>query len=432
MPIRLKTQDKNFAANFRDFLALRQTQAPPVREAVSAIIQQTRAKGDQALIASAKKFDGVALTQGDLRLPVAEMKKIAAACPAETREALHFAARRIQTWHAKQKPQNISFTDEQNVELSWRWQPLDSVGLYIPGGNACYPSSVLMSAIPAKLAGVERIAAATPANATDNPLLMEALLAAGIEEVWRMGGATAIAAFAYGTQTIRPVDKIFGPGNAYVAEAKRQVFGDVGIDMIAGPSEILIIADRANNPEWIAADLLSQAEHDESAQSILITDDEKLAQHTADAVERQLSRLARKDIARASWKKYGAIIIVEQIDDAAALANQIAAEHIEILTENPKEFAQAIRHAGSIFLGAHTPEALGDYVIGANHILPTARAARYASGLGLTDFMKRVSILHCPPTGFGDLADAAIKLAEAEGLQGHAFAAAIRLRKNTP
>ena len=432
MPSWLQTKDKNFAADFRDFLALRQSEEPSVRETVSEIIRQTRQLGDPALVASAKKFDRVTLKDSELRLPAAEIKKIAAACPEETRQALNFAARRIKIWHAKQKPQNITFTDEQNVELSWRWQPLDSVGLYIPGGNACYPSSVLMSAIPAKLAGVKRIAAATPANATDNPLLMEALLVAGIDEVWRMGGATAIAAFAYGTQTIAPVDKIIGPGNAYVAEAKRQVFGDVGIDMIAGPSEILIIADRANNPEWIAADLLSQAEHDQSAQSILITDDEALAEQTTAAVERQLSHLNRKAIASESWKKYGAIIIVEQIDDAAALANQIAAEHIEILTENPKEFSQAIRHAGSIFLGAHTPEALGDYVIGANHILPTARAARYASGLGLTDFMKRSSILQCPQTGFGELADAAIKLAEAEGLQAHALAAAIRLRKNTP
>ena len=432
MPSWLKTNDKGFAENFREFLALRQEEDSSLRERVSAIIKDTRARGDQALIDSAQKFDGVALNKDDLRLSSEDIQKTAAECPSETRKALDFAASRIEAWHKKQKPENFDFKDDENVELSWRWQALDSVGLYIPGGHACYPSTVLMNAIPAQLAGVKRIAAATPANATDNPLLMAALERCGISEVWRMGGATAIAALAYGTKSVAPVDKITGPGNAYVAEAKRQVFGDVGIDMIAGPSEILIIAEKQNNPEWIAADLLSQAEHDENAQSILITDDEAFAQKIAAAVDSQLAHLTRKAIASASWQKYGAIIIADTISDAAALANQIAAEHVEVLTQNPKAFAQKIRHAGSIFLGPHTPEVLGDYVIGANHILPTARAARYASGLGLTDFMKRSSILQCPPGGFAHLADAAITLAEAEGLQAHAFAAAIRLRKNTP
>jgi histidinol dehydrogenase len=350
------------------------------------------------------------------------------ACDATTLDALKFARDRIETFHRRQLPKDERFTDPLGVELGWRWSAVEAVGLYVPGGTAAYPSSVLMNAVPAKVAGVSRVVMVVPApDGKLNPLVLAAAQLSGISEIYRVGGAQAVAALAYGTTTIAPVAKIVGPGNAYVAAAKRLVFGKVGIDMIAGPSEVLVIADDTGNADWIAADLLAQAEHDTSAQSILITDSKGLADDVERAVAAQLALLPRAEIARASWNDFGAIILVESIGDAIGIANAIAAEHLEIMTAEPESVAAQIRNAGAIFLGAYTPEAIGDYVGGSNHVLPTARSARFSSGLSVLDFMKRTSLLKCGPEQLRALGPAAMTLGEAEGLQAHSRSVGFRL-----
>ena len=363
-----------------------------------------------------------------LRISDAEIEAAETRCSRDALAALALAKERIEVFHRSQRPPDLMTTDELGVTLGWRWTPLESVGIYVPGGTASYPSSVLMNAVPAKVAGVTRIAMAVPTPRGEiNPLVLAAARLSGVDEIFRVGGAQAIAALAYGTRSIAPVAKIVGPGNAYVAAAKRRVFGQVGIDMIAGPSEVLIIADSDANPEWIAADLLAQAEHDAAAQSILVTDHAALAAAVEAAVERQLATLPRAEIARASWREFGAIILVRHLDDAVALCDKIAPEHLEIETADPEALAGRVRNAGSIFLGSHTPEAIGDYVGGPNHVLPTARSARFSSGLGVPDFMKRTSILKCGPEALRTLGPAAIALGRAEGLEGHARSVAMRL-----
>jgi histidinol dehydrogenase len=363
-----------------------------------------------------------------MRVTEAEIAVSLAACDRETLSALELARTRIESHHRRQLPADDRYTDALGAELGTRWTAIESVGLYVPGGLASYPSSVLMNAVPARVAGVPRVAMAVPSPGGEmNPLVLAAAHLAGVTEIYRIGGAQAVAALAYGTETIAPVAKIVGPGNAYVAAAKRQVFGVVGIDSIAGPSEVLIIADRANNPEWLAADLLAQAEHDSAAQAILITDDAELAREVEAAVARQLVALPRGNIAGASWETFGAIILVRSLEDAPPLADRIAAEHLEIATAEPDQLAARIRNAGAIFLGAHTPEVIGDYVAGSNHVLPTARSARFSSGLGVLDFMKRTSILRLDAGALASLAPAAMGLARAEGLEAHRRSVAVRL-----
>src|SRR6185437_12066378 len=383
-----------------------------------------------ALIEATRKFDRLDIDAPRLRVTAAEIDAAVKACDPATLDALEFARGRIESFHRHQVPKDVRFTDAQGVELGWRWSAIESVGLYVPGGTAAYPSSVLMNAVPAKVAGVGRVVMVVPSpDGKLNPLVLAAAHLGGVSEIYRVGGAQAIAALAHGTATIAPVAKIVGPGNAYVAAAKRLVFGKVGIDMIAGPSEVLVIADDTANTSWIAADLLAQAEHDESAQSILITDSKRLASEVEQAVDAQLKTLPRGRIAGASWQDFGAIILVKNLDDAVPLADAIAAEHLEIMTTDPDAYSSKIRNAGAIFLGAHTPEAIGDYVGGSNHVLPTARSARFSSGLGVLDFMKRTSILKCGPDQLGALGPAAIALGEAEGLDAHARSVAIRLNR---
>jgi histidinol dehydrogenase len=428
MPQRLNSTDSDFAERFRAFLAVKREASADVDQAVRAIIADVAGRGDAALIELTKKYDRLDLTAATLRVSTAELEAAAAVCKPKALDALKLARDRIEAFHVRQKPKDDTFTDSLGVELGSRWTAVEAVGLYVPGGTAAYPSSVLMNAVPAKVAGVPRIVMVVPAPGGKlNPLVLAAAKLAGIDEVYRIGGAQAIAALAYGTQTIKPVAKIVGPGNAYVAAAKRVVFGKVGIDMIAGPSEVLIIADKTANPDWIAADLLAQAEHDESAQSILITDDAALAGQVEKAVEAQLKTLPRADIARASWRDYGAVIVLSKLADAVALTDQIAPEHLEIVGADAERMADSIRNAGAIFVGAHTPEAIGDYVAGSNHVLPTARSARFSSGLGVLDFMKRTSLLKCGPDQLRALGPAAIALGEAEGLAAHARSVSIRL-----
>jgi histidinol dehydrogenase len=428
MPQRLNSTDSDFAERFRAFLAVKREASADVDQAVRAIIADVAGRGDAALIELTKKYDRLDLTAATLRVSTAELEAAAAVCDPKALDALKLARDRIEAFHVRQKPKDDTFTDSLGVELGSRWTAVEAVGLYVPGGTAAYPSSVLMNAVPAKVAGVPRIVMVVPAPGGKlNPLVLAAAKLAGIDEVYRIGGAQAIAALAYGTQTIKPVAKIVGPGNAYVAAAKRVVFGKVGIDMIAGPSEVLIIADKTANPDWIAADLLAQAEHDESAQSILITDDAALAGQVEKAVEAQLKTLPRADIARASWRDYGAVIVLSKLADAVALTDQIAPEHLEIVGADAERMADSIRNAGAIFVGAHTPEAIGDYVAGSNHVLPTARSARFSSGLGVLDFMKRTSLLKCGPDQLRALGPAAIALGEAEGLAAHARSVSIRL-----
>jgi histidinol dehydrogenase len=428
MPQRLNSTDSDFAERFRAFLAVKREASADVDQAVRAIIADVAGRGDAALIELTKKYDRLDLTAATLRVSTAELEAAAAVCEPKALDALKLARDRIEAFHVRQKPKDDTFTDSLGVELGSRWTAVEAVGLYVPGGTAAYPSSVLMNAVPAKVAGVPRIVMVVPAPGGKlNPLVLAAAKLAGIDEVYRIGGAQAIAALAYGTQTIKPVAKIVGPGNAYVAAAKRVVFGKVGIDMIAGPSEVLIIADKTANPEWIAADLLAQAEHDESAQSILITDDAALAGQVEKAVEAQLKTLPRADIARASWRDYGAVIVLSKLADAVALTDQSAPEHLEIVGADAERMADSIRNAGAIFVGAHTPEAIGDYVAGSNHVLPTARSARFSSGLGVLDFMKRTSLLKCGPDQLRALGPAAIALGEAEGLAAHARSVSIRL-----
>jgi histidinol dehydrogenase len=430
MPIRLDSKSPDFAAHFAAFLATKREVAEDVEQAVRAIVADVRQRGDAALVELTRKFDRLDIDAAGLRVSPQEIDAAAGACEGKALDALKLARDRIEAYHRRQKPSDERFTDPLGVELGHRWTAIEAVGLYVPGGTAAYPSSVLMNAVPAKVAGVPRLVMVVPSpEGKLAPLVLAAAKLAGVDEVYRIGGAQAVAALAYGTETIKPVAKIVGPGNAYVAAAKRHVFGKVGIDMIAGPSEVLIIADRSGNPDWIAADLLAQAEHDTAAQSILITDDIALADATEKAVGAQLSTLPRSAIAGASWRDYGAIIVVRDLNEAIPLTDAIAPEHLEIETANAEQLAGNIRNAGAIFLGAHTPEAIGDYVGGSNHVLPTARSARFSSGLGVLDFMKRTSILKCGPEQLSALGPAAIALGEAEGLDGHARSVAIRLNR---
>jgi len=430
MAIRLDTRAADFAQRFRRFLETKREVAADVEASVRAIIADVATRGDRALCDYTAKFDGFDPAATGLRVGAEEITAALAACERRLLDALEFAHSRIEAFHRRQMPKDDVFTDAIGVELGWRWTAIEAVGLYVPGGTAAYPSSVLMNAVPAKVAGVPRLVMVAPApgGVVPAPVLAAAKLC-GVDEVYRIGGAQAIAALAYGTATISQVAKIIGPGNAYVAAAKRAVFGKVGIDMIAGPSEVLILADRSANAEWIAADLLAQAEHDESAQAMLLTDDEKLATAVERAVEAQLALLKRGKIAGASWRDFGAIVLVRDLDEALTLVDAIAPEHLEIAAANGDALARRIRNAGAIFIGPHTPEAIGDYVAGSNHVLPTARSARFSSGLGVLDFMKRSSLLKCGPEQMRALAEAAITLATAEGLDAHARSIAIRLNR---
>ena len=428
MPVRLDRSSADFDERFGKFLAAKREVSADVEAAARAIVQDVATRGDAALIEATKKFDRLELDAKNLRVTPAEIEAAVKACDAPTLDALKFARDRIETFHRKQMPKDERFTDAAGVELGWRWSAVEAVGLYVPGGTAAYPSSVLMNAVPATVAGVARLVMVVPSpGGTLNPLVLAAAQLGGVSEIYRVGGAQAVAALAYGTATIAPVAKIVGPGNAYVAAAKRLVFGKVGIDMIAGPSEVLVIADDSGNASWIAADLLAQAEHDVSAQSILITDDAVLAAAVEKAVAAQLKTLPRADVASASWRDFGAIIMVGQLADALPLVDRLAPEHLEIAAAGADALAAKIRNAGAIFIGAHTPEAIGDYVAGSNHVLPTARSARFSSGLGVLDFMKRTSLLKCGPEQLRALGPAAISLGEAEGLGAHARSVSIRL-----
>jgi histidinol dehydrogenase len=428
MPLHLTTADPDFESKFAAFLAGKREVSDDVEAVVRAIIAQVRKDGDKALVELTRRFDRLDLASTGIRVSGREIEAAVAASGKETLAALELARGRIETHHRRQLPSDDRYTDALGAELGSRWTAIESVGLYVPGGLASYPSSVLMNAVPAKVAGVPRIAMAVPSPGGDmNPLVLAAAHMTGVTEIYRIGGAQAVAALAHGTDTVAAVAKIVGPGNAYVAAAKRQVFGTVGIDSIAGPSEVLVIADRDNDPEWIAADLLAQAEHDSAAQAILMTDDASLAERVAAAVERQLHGLPRGNIAGASWQTFGAIILLRSLDEAPRLADRIAAEHLEVATRDPEQLAARIRNAGAIFLGAHTPEVIGDYVAGSNHVLPTARSARFSSGLGVLDFMKRTSILKLDGRALAALAPAAMTLATAEGLDAHRRSVAIRI-----
>jgi histidinol dehydrogenase len=427
--LRLSTRDPGFEQAFRRLVRERRESDDDVARDVSLILADVRNRGDVALAELSARFDGHGLTDdASWRIEPAACREAFDALKPELRAALELAAARITAYHEAQKPEDRDYTDEAGVRLGAKWLPVDAAGLYVPGGRAAYPSSLLMNAIPAKVAGVERLVVVTPTpKGVINPLVLAAAYLAGVDELWRVGGAQAIGALAYGTERIRPVDVITGPGNAWVAEAKRQLFGVVGIDMVAGPSEILVIADANNDPEWIAADLLSQAEHDPSSQSILITDDALFADTVADRVGVEIAMLPTARVADQSWKTHGVIIEVESLDEAPALANALAAEHVEIATDDPEALFTRIRHAGSVFLGRYTPEAVGDYVAGPNHVLPTGRRARFASGLSVVDFMKRTSFIQLDQRALAAIGPAAIALAEAEGLPAHARSIETRL-----
>ena len=430
MPFRLDSRHAGFAEEFETLLGSKREVSEEVSAAVATILADVRTRGDEAVLAYSDRFDKLPLTAATLAFSADEIDAADASISGEVRAALQFAHDRIVAHHEKQKPLDHIYQDPLGVTLGTVWTPMDAVGIYVPGGTANYPSSVLMGAIPARIAGVGRIALTVPSpGGVISPAVLAAAKMAGVTEVYRLGGAQAIAALAYGTETIKPVSKIIGPGNAYVAAAKRQVFGTVGIDSIAGPSEVLIIADKTANPSWIAADLLAQAEHGGGAQSILVTTDAALADSVAIEVERQMALLPRADITRAGWQEFGAIIIVQSLGEAVELANRIASEHVELMLDDPRALQPKIRNAGAIFLGHHTPEAIGDYVGGSNHVLPTARSARYASGLGVLDFMKRTSILGCDPASLAQLAPAAVTLAETEGLSAHGRSVSIRLNR---
>ena len=427
--LRAHIDDTDFASRFAALQQMKREQSVDVNEAVAAIIDDVRVRGDAALIELTAKYDRQTLSADSLRIGDDEIDAAMRACAPETKAALELAAQRIGDFHARQKPEDARFTDAAGVEMGHRWTPVDAAGLYVPGGLANYPSSVLMNAIPARVAGVGRVVMVVPTpDGQINPLVLVAAKLAGVDEIYRIGGAQAVAALAYGTNSIAPVNVIVGPGNAYVAAAKKQVFGQVGIDMIAGPSEILVVADAENDPAWMAADLLSQAEHDEVAQSILICADNAYADAVAAAVESALKTLPRQDIARASWENFGAILVVNDLHaQAPELVNQLAPEHLELAVAEPDAMADKIRHAGAIFLGRHTPEAIGDYIAGPNHVLPTARAARYASGLSVLDFMKRSSLVKCDADALAAIGPAAVRLAEEEGLDAHGRSISIRL-----
>lgn len=419
--------DPGFEAAFAAFIDERRETPEEVDAAVRDVLAAVKAEGVAALLRFSKDFDRLELTEQTLRVSADEIAAGAAECAPEVRAAIDFAAKRIRAYHERQRPADQSFVDEAGVQLGWRWTPLEAVGIYVPGGRAAYPSTVLMNAVPAAAAGVSRIAMVTPPGRLQ-PAVLAAAQAAGVTEIWRVGGAQAVAALAYGAGPIKPVDKIVGPGNAYVTAAKRRVYGTVGIDALAGPSEIVVVADAANDPDWIAADLLSQAEHDPAAQSILITDDEAFGAAVVASVERQIGQLGTGDVAAASWRDHGAVVVAP-LKEAPGLVDLIAPEHVEFAIEQPERLADRVRHAGAIFLGRYTPEAIGDYVAGSNHVLPTSRAARFSSGLSLYDFIKRTSIVKCDADSFGVLGPHTRVLAEAEGLPAHARSAAIRLNR---
>ena len=428
MARRLDSAGAGFAAALDALLVDRRGVADNVDREAAAIVDAVREGGDTALLDYTARFDRIALTPDTLRLSADERTTHAAAASNSVRDALVQAAERIEAFHRRLMPADLDYRDHAGVRLGARWRPLDAVGLYVPGGTAAYPSTVLMNAIPARVAGVDRIAMTVPTpDGGLDPAVMAAAEVAGVTEIYRVGGAQAVAALAYGTETIAPVDKIVGPGNAYVAAAKRLVFGTVGIDMIAGPSEILVVADNANEPAWIAADLLSQAEHDEDAQAILVTDDRAFAAQVTEAVTAHLAKLPRTAIAAASWRDHGAVIVVRSLDEAPALINRLAPEHLELAVAEPARLAEAVTSAGAIFLGRHTPEAIGDYVAGPNHVLPTARSARFSSGLSPLDFLKRTTIVGCDAASLARIGPAAVTLAEAEGLHAHALSVALRL-----
>ena len=434
MPVFLNATDPNFETEFQTLLSAKREYSPDVDQVVADIIADVRAHGDAALLEYTERFDRLTLAPETLRLSGAEIAAEIQKVAPEDRAALELAADRIRAYHAEQMPQDAWWKDASGAELGWRWTPVSAAGLYVPGGLATYPSSVLMNAIPAKVAGVERLAITVPTpDGAINPLVILAAELAGVDEIYRIGGAQAIAALAYGTSSVAPVDKITGPGNAFVAAAKRRVFGKVGIDMIAGPSEILVIADKDNNPDWIALDLLSQAEHDESAQSILITDDADFASAVWASVDKFLQTLERREIAGASWRDYGAIILVSDMDHAVALSDRIAPEHLEICVDDAMGVSEKIHHAGAIFIGAWTPEAIGDYVGGPNHVLPTARSARFSSGLSVMDFVKRTTLSRMTPDALAQIGPAAERLASSEGLEAHGLSVTARLKQiNTP
>ncbi|RVT92576.1 histidinol dehydrogenase [Sphingomonas crocodyli] len=428
MPHRLDSRTTGFAAAFADLVDARREADEDVSRDVTAIVAEVRKNGDAALADYTRRFDGHDLDAGGWKVDRAECEAALAALDPKLREALELAATRIRAYHAAQKPDDRDSVDASGVRMGARWSAVDAAGLYVPGGRAAYPSSVLMNAIPAKVAGVGRLTMVTPTpKGATNPLVLAAAAIAGVDEVWRVGGAQAIAALAYGTDRIEPVDVIVGPGNAWVAEAKRQLYGVVGIDMVAGPSEIVVVADAANDPAWIAADLLSQAEHDPTSQSILFTDDAAFADKVAAEVDRQIPLLSTAATAATSWADNGAIIVVGSLDEAPALCDRLAPEHLELAVADPEKLFDRIRHAGSVFLGRHTPEAVGDYVAGPNHVLPTGRRARFASGLSVLDFMKRTSFIALDDTAIRAIGPAAVALAEAEGLPAHAASVAMRL-----
>lgn len=428
MPTFLSTTDADFETRFAALLGMKREESEDVDMAVAAIIADVRARGDAAVLELTARFDRLELTHATMAFTAEEIDSECAKVSPEDRAALELAADRIRAYHARQLPRDEMWTDEAGATLGWRWTPVSAAGLYVPGGIATYPSSVLMNAIPAKVAGVQRLVITCPTpGGVVNPLVLLAARIAGVDTIYRIGGAQAVAALAYGTQTIASVDKITGPGNAYVAAAKRRVFGRVGIDMIAGPSEILVIADRDNDPDWIALDLLSQAEHDASAQSILITDDAGFAAAVVQAVEKRLETLERRDIAGASWRDNGAVIVTRDLSEAASLSNRIAPEHLELCTADPEALSRLITHAGAIFLGAWTPEAIGDYVGGPNHVLPTARSARFSSGLSVMDFVKRTTLARMTPEALRLIGPAAERLAISESLQAHGLSVRARL-----
>ncbi len=428
MVLKLKTSEIDFAEKFANLLTMKREASVDVNATVAGIVGDVQTRGDAAVIEYTARFDGFDVEAQTLAITEEEMEQAFRDCDDKVLSALEFAHARIKTYHERQKPQNDRFSQGEGIELGHKWTAIEAAGLYVPGGLASYPSSVLMNAVPARVAGVKRLVMVMPTPGGKlNSAVLAAAKIAGVSEIYRIGGAQAIAALAYGTDTIKPVAKIVGPGNAYVAAAKRQVFGIVGIDMIAGPSEVLVLADKENDPAWIAADLLAQAEHDTAAQSILISDDEAFATAVGDEVERQLLSLPKRDIAGKSWADYGTVIIVDSLDAAIPLIDQLAPEHLELACEGAEQLAQNITNAGAIFIGRHTPEAIGDYVAGPNHVLPTARSARFSSGLNVLDFMKRTSLLKCSSDGLRQLAENAITLAKSEGLEAHARSIAIRI-----
>jgi histidinol dehydrogenase len=432
MPVALDMQSADFDERFAALVAAKRETSADVDLTVADIIDDVRRRGDVALAELSLRFERIEIGRIGLKIDAAEIEAAIGACEKAALDALKLAHARVMDFHLRQKPADVFFTDPLGVKLGWRWRPIDSVGLYVPGGAATYPSSVIMNAVPAKVAGCRRLAMVMPTpDGRINPLALAAARIAGVDEIYRIGGAQAIAALAYGTDTIAPVDKIVGPGNAYVAAAKRRVFGVVGIDMIAGPSEVVVLADRNADPCFVAADLLAQAEHDEAAQSILITNDRGLARAVEAEVERQLESLPRAKIAGASWRDNGAVILCPSLDAALPLVDRLAPEHLEIMADDADALSDRIANAGAIFLGAHTPEAIGDYVGGSNHVLPTARSARFSSGLGVLDFMKRTSVLKCDARSLATLGPAAIALGQAEGLEAHARSVALRLRANS-